>query len=150
LSWSVDEVGDHFAVGVGQELAARGLHLLAQRLEILDDAVVNEGDAVDDVRMGVAVRRRAVRGPARVGDADGAGERLLPQHPREIVELPLGTAAVERSAHDRADSRRIVAAIFEPPQALHQPVGDFIPPEDADDSAHNLYTPSLPRKRGSI
>ena len=70
-----DEMGDDLAVGLALEGAALGLHLLAQRLEILDDAVVDDRDAVDDVRVGVADGRRAVGRPAGVGDADRAGER---------------------------------------------------------------------------
>ena len=65
-----DEMGDDLGVGLALEDAALGLHLLAQRLEILDDAVVDDGDAVDDVRMGVADGRRAMGRPAGMGDAD--------------------------------------------------------------------------------
>ena len=41
---------------------------------VLDDAVVDDGDlaVAADVRMGIAVVGRAVRGPARVADADAA------------------------------------------------------------------------------
>jgi hypothetical protein len=77
------------------ELAAVGDQLVAQRLEILDDAVVDQRHRPGDVRMGIADRRRAVRRPARVGDADVAAERLGRQLAREIVELALGPAALE-------------------------------------------------------
>ncbi len=99
-----DEMGDDLAVGLALEAAALGLHLLAQRLEILDDAVVDDGDAVDDVRMGVADRRRAVRRPAGVGDADLAGQRLRGERAGEIVELALGAAALEPAVDDRAEA----------------------------------------------
>ena len=51
---------------------------LLERAEVLDHAVVNQGhDAVAaDVRMGVDVGRGAVRGPARVADADAARRGL--------------------------------------------------------------------------
>ena len=66
----VDAVRDDFGVGLGRELVA-GLQLVAQLLVVLDDAVVHERDAVArDVRMGVALARHAVRGPARVRDAE--------------------------------------------------------------------------------
>ena len=70
------------------EDAALGLHLLAQRLEILDDAVVDDGDAADDVRMGVADGRRAVGRPAGVGDADRAGQRLGSSSRARLSSLP--------------------------------------------------------------
>ena len=52
------------------KLAAVGDQLVAQRLEILDDAVVDQRHRPGDVRVGVADGRRAVGRPARVGDAD--------------------------------------------------------------------------------
>jgi hypothetical protein len=89
LQLVVDEVGDDFAVGLGQEDAAFRLHLLAQGTEVLDDAVVDQRDAVDDVRVGVADGGRAVGRPAGVGDADDAGQRLAGEDGGEIVELAL-------------------------------------------------------------
>ncbi len=88
--------------------------------------------------MGVADRRRAVGRPAGVGDPDRPGERVGGELGGEIVELALGTAPLERSAQDRADARGIIASIFEAPQPLHEPVGHFLAPDDADDSAHVL------------
>ena len=75
--------------------AAFGDQLLAQRLEILDDAVVDQRDAADDVRVGIADGRRAVGRPAGMGDADDARQRLGRELAREIVELALGAAALE-------------------------------------------------------
>ena len=51
----------------------------AQLAEILDDAVMHDRDAVGGVRMGVALGRLAVGGPAGMADADIAGERLARQ-----------------------------------------------------------------------
>ena len=53
--------------------------LLAQLDEVLDDAVVHDGDAprAVDVRVGVLLARLAVRRPARVPDAHTARERRL-------------------------------------------------------------------------
>ena len=62
--------------------------LAAQLGEILDDAVVDEGDAVGGMRMGVALGRGAVRGPAGVADADRAGERLGASSASSLPILP--------------------------------------------------------------
>ena len=131
-----DEMGDDLAVGLALEAAALGLHLLAQRLEILDDAVVHDGDAVDDMRMGVADGRGAVRRPAGVGDADRPRQRRGGELAREIVELALGAAAIEPAVHERADAGAVIAAIFEPPQPVHEPRRGFLAPDDSDDPAH--------------
>ena len=78
LDFARDEMADDFGVGLAVELAAFGDQLVAQRLEILDDAVVDQRHRPDDVRVGVADGRRAVRRPAGVGDADVAAERMRP------------------------------------------------------------------------
>ena len=63
----------------------------AQLGGVLDDAVVDDGDAAGrvDVRMGVAVARLAVGRPARVGDAGRAGEPLAAASPPSSRTLPL-------------------------------------------------------------
>ena len=76
-----DEVGDHLGVGVGRKGPAFGRQAALDGEEVLDDAVVDDRDAVlrVDNRMGVAFGRFAVCRPAGVGDAVAAGERLLTQ-----------------------------------------------------------------------
>jgi hypothetical protein len=139
--WSIRWATTSLSVSSGSP--AGGLHLLAQRPEILDDAVVDERDAADDVRVGVADGRSAVGRPARMGDPDRPGERMGGELGGEIVELALGPAALEPAVDDRADAGRVIAAIFEPPQPLHEPLGDFLASDDADDSAHVLNCPSI-------
>ena len=71
-----DQMGDDLGVGFAAELAAVFGEPLTQLAEVLDDAVVHDGDAVGGMRMRVALGRPAVRRPARVADADIAGQRL--------------------------------------------------------------------------
>ena len=66
---------DDFGVGFGLEDRALLLQLLAQFAKILDDAVVDHGDAFGRMRMGVVLGRLAVGGPAGVTDAGVARER---------------------------------------------------------------------------
>ena len=67
-----DQMREHFGVGAGLELVPGLEQALLELIVVLDDAVVNDGDLAGlvEVRMGVFVGRRAVGGPARVGDAD--------------------------------------------------------------------------------
>ena len=65
------QVRHHLGVGLARELVAPGGQLVAQFGEVLDDAVVDDGDmaAAGCVRVRVALAGAAVRGPARVADA---------------------------------------------------------------------------------
>ena len=67
-----DQEGGDFGIGLGGEAIAFGGEFLAQRAEILDDAVMNHREPFAGVRMGVVLGRLAVRRPAGVADADGA------------------------------------------------------------------------------
>ncbi len=69
--------------------------------------------------MGVVLGRRAMGGPARMGDAGGAGQRLGRQ--RRGRDCRACRAARRRSMHAvmiRRDAGQIITAIFEPPQPL--------------------------------
>jgi hypothetical protein len=127
---------------------------------VLDDAVVHEADArrlgriaaaVEpteagvrgvharpgrEVRVRVVHRRRAVRGPARVrdtgarGDAIGAHAGLELGHARGAARAPQPAALVH------GDAAGVIAAVFEPLQALDQHRNDVARADGADDSTH--------------
>jgi hypothetical protein len=67
----LDEVREHFGVGLAAEDVAFAEQLRAQRRVVLDDAVVDDGDpaAAVHVRVRVGVGGAAVGRPARVPDA---------------------------------------------------------------------------------
>ena len=71
IRWAMTSV----SVADLQVRSRRSSQLLLERAEVFDDAVVDERDdaVAAEVRMGVVVGRRAVRGPAGVADADVAG-----------------------------------------------------------------------------
>ena len=89
-----DERGD-LRIRFGGERIALGPELLAQRPEVLDDAVMHDGELRRRVGMGVGLGRLAVRRPARVADADRAGERAACELGLEILELALGAPTFE-------------------------------------------------------
>src|SRR4051812_46333634 len=72
-----DEMRDNFRVGFGGKRPTLLLEALPQLTEILDDAIVNHRHVVGGMRMGVALGRFAVGGPARVSDSGMAVERRL-------------------------------------------------------------------------
>lgn len=85
-----DEMRDDLGVGLRGELVLPAMSFVAQFGEVLDDAVMDDGDAVGKMRMGIGLVRHAVRRPAGVVDADGAVEWLGMEAPLQIAELALG------------------------------------------------------------
>ena len=140
----MDAMGDDFGIGLGAELISEIDESGAQRLVILDDAVVHDGDSVPrDVRMSVSGGGNAVSRPARVCDADMPRDRVGIQGFLENLDLPQGTAACQPLiGTQNRDARRIVAPIFEASQSLHEDGHGIALRDHADDSAH---TPSSAR-----
>jgi hypothetical protein len=130
------EVRDHLRVGVRAELRARLLQLLAQLAEILDDAVVDDGEALGGVGVGVAFGRPAVGRPAGVPDADGAGQRLAREPGFEVAQLALGPPADELSAFKRGNAGGIIPPVLKPLERIDKQARDRLAPENAHNSAH--------------
>ena len=143
---AVDQVADDLGVGLAGELVALGLQRGAQLVVVLDDPVVHQRDAagpgggafagaVAEMRMRVVHRRGAVRGPAGVGDAGAA---------REVVALHLGqqlrdarrAAGPLQAVVVHGDAARVIAAVFQPLQALDQDRDDVAGRDRGDDSTH--------------
>src|SRR5581483_7052428 len=104
--------------------------------EILDDAVMDHGDAVVHVRVGIALHRLAVRCPARVAEAGVALQRVVGEPEGQVLELALGAAPLQMPVLDGGDAGRVVAAILEPPQRIDEVLGDRLLSQYADDAAH--------------
>ncbi|GJD49993.1 hypothetical protein OPKNFCMD_2729 [Methylobacterium crusticola] len=131
-----DELGHHLGVGLGLEGAAGGLELGLQLAEILDDAVVDHREALGGVRVGVGLVGAAMRRPAGVADADGAGEGVLEQLELEVRELALSPPPLQAAGFQGGDARRVVAAILEPAQGVDHLSRHGTPPDDSHDAAH--------------
>ena len=131
-----DQMGGHFAVGLGFEFVAAPDQFLAQLAEILDDAVMDDGDPRRCVRMGVGFGGRAMRRPPRVADAGLAGKRGFPQHRFQLRQFAGRTAALDPAAHQGGDAGGIIAAIFQPLQRFQDDGRRLRGSCDADDAAH--------------
>ena len=90
-------MGDDLGVCLGDELVALRDEFALQLEVVFDDAVVDDHDAAGAVAMGMGIlfRGAAVRGPARVADAEGAIERMLAQHFFKIDQLALRAADLQ-------------------------------------------------------
>ena len=94
LSLLLDEVGDDFGVGFGDELVALGGELGFEGEVVFDDAVVDDDEGAGAVAVGVGVLfgGAAVGGPAGVADAEGAVDGVVGDDGFEVAELAGGAA----------------------------------------------------------
>ena len=134
-----EQVRHDLGVGLGDAGDAVLGQLGAQGGEVLDDAVVDDGDPAvgGDVRVGVDVGRAAVGGPAGVPDPEAVGgQRVRRQLRVEVGDLARLLRHVQAAALDDGDAGGVVPAVLQAPQALdHDP--ERRPRTDvADDSAH--------------
>ena len=120
---------------------------------VLDDAVVHH----HDVAVAIAMRMRvlfggpAVRRPARVADAVGAVDRVQPDGVFQVAQLARGAPhrQVMVAVQDR-DAGRIVAAIFQAPQAVQNDRDRLPVPDVADNSTHNFRIAWERRQEGAL
>ena len=128
-------------LGIG--VAAEGIpllrQLLAERGVVLDDAVVDDGEAsvIGNVRVRVELRRSAVGRPARMPDAADAAYLFAVVRQGAEVLKPSGCAGGFYSVivYDR-EARGVVAPVFEPFQSFKQHRSRAFGPGEADYSAH--------------
>jgi hypothetical protein len=110
--------------------------LIAQLLEILDNAVVHERNFAGRMRMRVASGRRAVRSPAGMRDADIAGRVVGLEDIDEVGELPFGAATDKLAARHGANPGAIIAPILHPLQPIDQPVRNGGFANNSNNAAH--------------
>ena len=98
-------MNDGFGIGVGLETMSLGLELGAQVAEVLDDAVVDDGDLRRHVRMGIALGRTAVGSPSACGRCRSVrSSGSTSRRAFEIAQFAFGAAAFERAGFDGGDA----------------------------------------------
>ena len=133
----VDQVGDDFGVGLRGEFVAERAQAVALLLVVLDDAVVHQREvAVADVRMRVAFGHPAMGGPARVADAERRVEAFGDRRGFHLGDAAGTAHAAHGLAIDHRDAGGIVAAIFQPLEAIDQQGHHVTIGDGTDDSAH--------------
>ena len=136
-----DQLRHHLGVGLGGKAVALGGQLVAQALEILDDAVVNDRHTTRLVRVGIVLGRRTMGRPTGVADSDHPGERLNLEGALQIGELALGAAALDPPVDQGRHSGAVVAPVFQALQRVEQQGGGRLAAENADDAAHRGRSP---------
>src|SRR5882672_915079 len=141
-------MSDHLGVRVRCKTSASQLEFITQFAMIFDDAVVNDCNAINRVRMRVVFVCTAMRRPARVTDAYPANERLAGQLALEIPEFPDRAPPRKETAFKSGDTGGIVSAIFEPPQRIQNRSCGWLSTHETDDSTHLPSPIHLPPAEG--
>jgi len=127
-------------VGVAREDGALGEQLFFQLEEVLDDAVVNEGElaVVTELRVRVAVGRSTVGCPAGVADTGGAVlDRVDLELVNEGLELARLLAGVDDAVGiDNRDSGGVVAPVLLATEASEEHLDALAVSDISNDSAH--------------
>ena len=131
-----------FAVGIAFEVTPGFAQFGAQFLEIFDDAIVDQSHMVRSVRVGILGGGRTVRGPARMGNTDLTGGRMVRQFHDQVVELPLGPATDQLAVLNRADTGAVVAAVFHPAHPVDKTLRNGLVADNTDNSAHGSHSPN--------
>jgi hypothetical protein len=135
----VDQVRHHFGIGLRFETVADRAQFVAQRLVVLDDAVVHQRDGlVREVRVGVDGVRLAVRGPARVRDADVAGQARRLRLRVQFGHARYGTGALENAVAHHGHAAGVIATVFQAAQAFDQDGNDIAVRDRPNDATHVL------------
>ena len=123
LQVMVDQVRDHFGIGLRLEGVAQRTQLLALLFVVLDDAVVHQRDTVADMRMRVGLGDAPMGGPTGVADAQHRIEALglgRGGHFRHATRATDTAYFGARGVVDHRDARGVVTTVLKPLQALDQ------------------------------
>src|SRR5579872_1213465 len=143
----VEQVREDLAVRVAAKARTTGLELLPQGGMVFDDAVVDERHLAGRVRVRVVLAGASVRRPARMADPGRAREGRLAERRVEVGEFAHGADDLDPAGRRTplwrrvdGDARRVVAAILEALQAVHQNIDAIFGTDITDDAAHiGLY-----------
>ncbi len=136
-----DEMRENFRVRLRRELVSLGQQAFLQKLVVLDNAVVDEGNLAGlvEVRVGIGIGRRAVRRPAGMADADVAFGGLFGKEGGQIIDAAGLLAELELLIINDAETGGIVTAVLEPAQAFEDDVLGGFPANVADDATHGAF-----------
>ena len=133
----MNPMSDHFRIGFRGEAIPQAFEFGAQHFVIFDDPVVHDGDAVaGNVRVGVVRGRDAVGRPAGVSDTYLTADRRRVERVLQTPHFADGSKAREPAIVDHSQTGRIVAAILEPAQTLHENRHRIAFGDDTHDSTH--------------
>ena len=134
-----DEVGENLGVRLGQETMSMPLEAVPEGGVVLDDAIMHHRNLAGlvEVRMRVDVAGQAVRGPAGVA-AQRPADRFRLERLRQSLDAPDLFAQLEHPVGQGADACGVVAAIFQPAEALNEQRFCFLFANVSNNATHDI------------
>ena len=139
----IQQMDDDLRVRLTMEPEPLGLQHLAQLHEVFDDAVLHDGElaVVAHMRVGVRLRRRAVRCPARMAEADIAVKiATVMRFGQQILDLAAGLGKLNRAAVEHGDAGRVITAVFELLQPFEKDRRSLLRADVSNDSTHSQFS----------
>ena len=110
-----------------------------EHAEVLDDAVVNEGQpaALGEMRVCVGVVRLSMGSPAGMADADGAGGLFPAQEALQVIYLALAFVQVNLAVlTNQGDAGAVITPVLESMKAFYDDGASLSLPDITYDSTH--------------
>jgi hypothetical protein len=136
-----DQMGEDFGVRFRVELMPGLGKPFFYSVEILDHAIVNDGDAsrLVEVRVGILVRGRAVGGPSGVANAELTGRRLgLEDTAEAFVNPAFFLACLKRRVIQHAHSGAVVTTVLKSAQPFQEDGSRLLSADVTYDTAHDF------------
>ncbi len=129
---------DGLGIRIRLELDAFGGQLILELQEIFHDPVLDDNHPLrlPEMRMGVAGVGCAVRCPACMTDPGRTVDRGFIDHVDQLGQFTRVLADLELAAAKDSETGRVVAAVFEPLQAIENDRCRIPRPDISDDSTH--------------
>ena len=137
----VDQVSDHFGIGLALEHVANALQLGAQFVVVFDDAVMHQRNTcfalAGEMRVSIVSSRRAVRCPAGVSNAGKALQMICLDLFLQLGHA-LSTACPQQLAlRMNSNAARIVAPVLQTLQTFQQHGNNIALRHSANNSTHS-------------
>ena len=144
----MDQVSNDFGVGVGGEFVTGGFKFSPQCFVVLDDAVMDDSQAIGDMRVGITLTGSAMGGPTGVGNAGFTGEVLFLGFGGQISHTTGGANADQAIPIENGNASGVITPVFQLTQAFEQYRNNRLTRYCNNNAAHEA-NPSLIKQFGN-
>ena len=137
----LDQLDDHFRVGIAVEMVPFVDQLLLQSLVILDNTVVNQSQVLvlRIMRMRIDIVRLPVGCPSGMRDADSSGSVLVADKLLQVTDFSFGLIHRKNAIGvDKSYAGTVIASVFQPVKSFDQDGGRLFLAHVSYNSTHSF------------